>query len=110
MRPTDKNLLNSDSATQRRRRLNQIAHEEAEAERMRAEGYEVFSPTVVCDRVAIKNGKVYFVEFKKPGQSLREGQHRVKELVPHRYLVRYSETTKPVVGTRLVRRPSAVTV
>ena len=75
---------------QRRRRLNQIAHEEAQAERLRASGYQVFSPTVVCDRIAVKDGKVIFVEFKKPGQELREGQATIQALIPGNYLVVYA--------------------
>ena len=75
---------------QRRRRLGQIAHEESQAEALRSQGYEVFSPTVVCDRVAVKDGKVYFVEFKKRGQELREGQAIVQALVPGNYLIIYS--------------------
>lgn len=71
-------------------RQEQLRHEEAEADRLRAEGFEVFSPTVVCDRIAVKDGKVYFVEFKRPGQYLRPAQQKVSELVPDRYLVRYS--------------------
>ena len=75
---------------QRRRRLNQLAHEEAEAERLRALGYQVFSPTVVCDRIAIKDGKVLFVEFKKQGQELREGQATIQALMPGNYLIVYA--------------------
>lgn len=75
---------------QSKRRLAQIAHEEAEAEKLRSQGYEVFSPTVVCDRIAIKDGKVYFVEFKKEGQALRAGQQRVHDAMPDHYLIVYS--------------------
>jgi hypothetical protein len=76
------------SANQSRRRKDQLATEENTAEKMRADGYAVFSPTVVCDRIAVKNGKVYFVEFKKPGQALRAGQQAIRDLVPSRYLVK----------------------
>ena|SRR5271166_3877988 len=77
---------------QSKRRVAQINAEEAMAETMRAEGYEVFSPTVVCDRIAVKDGKVLFVEFKKPGQELRPGQQRIHDLVPLMYLVRYDSS------------------
>jgi len=60
------------------------------AKQLEAEGYEVFSPTVVCDRVAVKDGQVLFVEFKKAGQELRPGQQRIHDLVPNMYLIRYS--------------------
>ncbi|MDA8260569.1 MAG: hypothetical protein M0Z99_33875 [Betaproteobacteria bacterium] len=82
-------LGNFSPENQSRRRLNQIASEEAMAQKLRAEGFDVFSPTVVCDRVAIKDGKVFFVEFKKQGQPLRQGQQAVCDLVPEMYLIRY---------------------
>ena len=59
------------------------------ADALTAEGYNVFSPTVVCDRIAVKDGIVYFVEFKKSGQKLRPGQQIVHDLVPEKYLIRY---------------------
>lgn len=80
-----------DGAAQSKRRKDQIAHEVAMAKALEEDGFEVFSPTVVCDRVAIKDGKVYFVEFKKPGQPLRSGQHKVHDAVPEQYLIRYSD-------------------
>ena len=77
------------SEAQSKRRLNQIAAEVAMAKQLEAEGFKVFSPTVVCDRVAVKDGKVLFVEFKKPGQTLRPGQQEIHDLVPEMYLIRY---------------------
>jgi hypothetical protein len=71
-------------------RLRQIEHEQSEAKKLEDEGYEVFSPTVVCDRVAVKDGKVFFVEFKKTGQKLRPGQQRIFDLASEMYIVRYS--------------------
>ncbi len=68
-----------------------MAHEKAEADRLRLQGFEVFSPTVVCDRVAVREGKVYLVEFKKRGQPLRRGQATVQALLPENYLVVYPE-------------------
>jgi hypothetical protein len=60
------------------------------AVQMEAEGFKVYPPTVVCDRVAVKDGKVYFVEFKKhSGQRLRPGQQEVHDLTPETYLIRY---------------------
>ena len=78
------------SEKQSARRLGQIKSEEAEAEKLRSEGYDVYSPTVVCDRVAVKDGKVFFVEFKKTGQKLRPGQQRIFDLASEMYIVRYS--------------------
>ena len=78
------------SELQRIRRLNQLKHEEKMADDLRKKGYEVFSPIVVCDRVAIKNEKVSFVEFKKKGQNLREGQQKIHDLCREMYLIIYA--------------------
>jgi len=72
------------------RRMRQLDHEEAEANKLRTQGFEVYSPTVVCDRVAIRNGKVFFVEFKRPGQKLRPGQQAIQNLVPEMYVIQFS--------------------
>jgi hypothetical protein len=78
------------SEAQSKRRRKQIADEVAEAKRLEAEGYEVYSPTVVCDRIAVKDGKVFFVDFKKHRkQKLRPGQQRIHDLVPEMYIVQY---------------------
>jgi hypothetical protein len=83
------NFQNHNSIVQSRRRRDQLQKEELMAQSLRRKGYEVFSPTVVCDRIMIRDKKVFFVEFKKPGQVLRPGQQRVKDLSPSRYLVFY---------------------
>lgn len=77
------------SEAQSRRRRNQLKVECEMAKQLEMDGYEVFSPTVVCDRIAIKDNKVYFVEFKKVGQELRIGQQVIHDLVPDNYLIRY---------------------
>jgi hypothetical protein len=77
------------SAAQSKRRLDQIAAEVAMAKGMEQEGWKIFPPTVVCDRVAVKDGKVFFVEFKKLGQKLRPGQQEIHDLVPGMYVIRY---------------------
>ena len=59
------------------------------ASRMTKEGWEIFSPTVVCDRIGIKNGKVFFIEFKKPGQELTENQQKIKNLYRKYMVVHY---------------------
>ena len=83
------NFGTTDSKSQSKRRLDQLANEQRMANELVAKGYEIFSPTVVCDRIAIKDGKVYFVEFKKPKQKLRSGQQRIQDLVPDNYLIIY---------------------
>ena len=77
------------SEIQRRRRIDQITKEENMANDLKKKGYEVFSPTVVCDRIVIKDNKVYFVEFKKLNQTLRSGQQKVHDLMPDNYLIIY---------------------
>jgi hypothetical protein len=68
------------------------ARSEHDAEmRLVADGFTVFSPYAVCDRIAIKNGRVFFVEFKKPGQALRPSQQLIHDLDPDGYIVRYYE-------------------
>jgi hypothetical protein len=79
------------SEAQSRRRLAQLNNEQKMAADLEMQGFQVFSPTVVCDRVAVKDGKVFFVEFKKRGQALRAGQQIVCNLMPENYLVRYAD-------------------
>ena len=81
--------MNSNSEVQRRRRYKQMEMEENASKKLREEGLEVFSPTVVCDRVGIKDGKVLFIEYKKRGQSLTPNQEKVQSLAKEQYLVVY---------------------
>ena len=76
-----KNLMNDNSEVQRRRRYKQMKMEQDASNKLKNMGWEVFSPTVVCDRIGIKNGKVIFIEFKKPGQKLTPNQQKIKDLV-----------------------------
>jgi hypothetical protein len=74
--------------TQRKRRYAQIELEESIANSLRAEGWEVFSPTVVCDRIGIKDGKVFFLEFKpESSRTLRPGQKKIHDCIPEMYRV-----------------------
>lgn len=75
----------------RARRLKQIELERSLADELEQDGYDVFSPTVVCDRIAVINGKLFFVEFKKRGQDLRPGQALVQKLVPENYMIVYHD-------------------
>lgn len=92
------NLIPFTSETGKKFRKAQLETEEAEADKMREEGYEIYSPTVVCDRIAVKDGRVFFVDFKKLGQKLRPGQQRIHDLVPEMYQIRYhnAEWSSPV--------------
>lgn len=76
------------------RRKHQLFVEETLAENLRKEGYEVFSPTVVCDRIAIKDGKVYFIEFKPLGQDLRDGQEKICRTTKDNYKIVYYDKEK----------------
>jgi hypothetical protein len=69
-------------------RHKQLDLEEGMANDMRSKGWEIFSPTVVCDRVGVKDGKVFFLEFKPVSNiKLRSGQKRIADLVPEMYKV-----------------------
>lgn len=83
--------LSHDSDLQRKRRYAQLEYEEGIARELRAQGWAVFSPTVVCDRVGVKKGKVYFLEFKRKGQTLRQFQQLIHDLVPNMYKVIYRD-------------------
>lgn len=77
-----------DSARSKFLRRRQLDLEEEMAAQLRDEGWEVFSPTVVCDRVGVKDGKVFFIEFKPVSDPrLRPGQKRIADLVPDMYRV-----------------------
>src|SRR5688572_17896482 len=81
----------SDPIVARKRRYRQLEHEEKEAEKLRQAGYEVYKPAVVCDRIAIKDGKAYFVEFKRPGQVLRPGQAALQRVASEMYIIQVSD-------------------
>lgn len=68
----------------------QLESEIKAASEMVIEGYTIYSPTVVCDRIAVKDGHVFFVEFKKGNQRLRPAQKVIAELIPAMYIVRRS--------------------
>lgn len=64
-----------------------MAIEEDVARQLVEKGWTIYSPTVVCDRIGVRDGKVYFLEFKKGHQELRPCQKAITELVPKMYLV-----------------------
>jgi hypothetical protein len=79
--------LGLSSAEQSAHSRIRLAQEQALAQQLAGEGYTVYSPTAVCDRIAVKGGLVFFVEFKKGRQKLRPGQQAIQDLVPDRYLI-----------------------
>lgn len=70
-----------------RYRKYQLDVEQSLSQDLIDEGYEVFSPTAVCDRIAIKDEKVYFIEFKPEGQGLRYSQNKVSQHTSDEYKV-----------------------
>jgi len=87
--PNIENLMNSNSEVQRRRRYKQMQMEEEAVIKLKKKGWDVFSPTVVCDKIAIKNNQVFIIEFKKPGQNLTENQEKIKNLVDNYRVIYY---------------------
>lgn len=77
------------SAIGRKGATERMKKEWSASDAMRREGYEVFEPYAVCDRVAVKDGKAYFVEFKYEGQSLRPAQQKVRDAAKEGYIVRF---------------------
>ncbi len=47
----------------------------------------IFLPNEICDRVAIFNNKVLFIEIKREGEKLRPKQQQFKDLVGDDYIV-----------------------
>src|SRR6266571_3099257 len=61
--------------------------EEAVADELRQQGYVVYMPNAVCDRVVFKDGKVLFVECKRLGEHLRPGQDALRSALPEHFIV-----------------------
>jgi len=74
---------------QRERSLRRMRIEKNMAKNLREEGWEIFSPTAVCDRIGIKDGNLFFLEFKKQNQQLTSSQLKVQNQVPFMYKVLY---------------------
>lgn len=83
-----------DSKDLSRYRKYQLEVEESLSNDLRLEGYEIFSPTVVCDRIAIKDGQLYFIDFKPNGQSLRYAQQLVSDTTKDSYKVVFYDKEK----------------
>lgn len=69
--------------------LANLKWEKALALKLEQQGWDMLIPSSCCDRIGIKNGKIYFVEFKPygRGQELRPFQKKVQSLMPERYKV-----------------------
>lgn len=50
---------------------------------------EMYLPQEICDRIAVVDGKLIFIEIKQKGQKLRPIQKRIKEVMGEDYLVVY---------------------
>lgn len=84
--------LTHSSEIQRARRYAQLEYEEGIANELRAKGWVVFSPTVVCDRVGVKDDRVFFLEFKRTGQVLRPSQQLIHDMVPRMCRIIYKDS------------------
>ena len=49
--------------------------------------HKIFLPQEVCDRIAIKDGKIFFIEVKSLKQGLSPKQEIFKKLTKNRYIV-----------------------
>ena len=83
------NLRNCDSAIQARRGSKSRNHENRVAKLLYKEYDQVFTPSAVCDRICIKNGRVFFIEIKQVGQQLRPKQEQFKQLVGNAFIIYY---------------------
>ena len=81
--------MNHDSKVQRRRRYKLMQMEQDTAAKLKKQGWEIYSPTFVCDRVGIKDGKIFLIEFKKPNQKLTKFQDKVRNLFKNYMVVHY---------------------
>jgi hypothetical protein len=55
---------------------------------MERNGWKIFRPASCCDRLGMKDGQLFFLEFKPQGRThLREYQKLVRDAVPHMYRV-----------------------
>ncbi len=79
--------LRHDYEAQRRAAYRRIEIEEQMAQDLTKDGWTVYFPTTVCDRIGVRDGEVYFIEFKKGTQLLRPGQQAIHDLVPRMYKV-----------------------
>jgi len=63
-------------------------------------GWKMFSPSACCDRIGIKDGQLFLVEFKPVGrEKLRTYQQAVKDLIPTLYRVAIGNFDANNVGT-----------
>lgn len=98
-------------------RIGQLIWEQTVAKSMQEDGWTIMSPTACCDRIGIKDGQVFFLEFKPQGNvSLRSFQKAVKDSVPHMYRVvvgtvdgRIAAVTGAGALERPIRRKSTTT-
>lgn len=64
------------------------AWENAIGDQLRNEGWTILLPSACCDRIGIKDGHVFFLEFKPEGRTaLRSYQKTLREAAPDVYRV-----------------------
>jgi|ERR1700744_3569084 len=70
--------------------------EQAVGAELEKDGWEIFRPMSCCDRIGVKDGHLFFLEFKPKGQTaLRKYQQLVRDTVPHMYQVVVSPFGSP---------------
>ena len=50
---------------------------------------KIYKPSEVCDRIVVRNSKIYFVEIKRKGQRLRKKQEEFSKIVGKQYEIIY---------------------
>jgi len=69
-------------------RRKQMKVEEDVANKLRENGWEILYTSNCCDRIGIKDGKVYFLEFKRKGhEELAIGQKRLQEAAGEQFKI-----------------------
>jgi hypothetical protein len=94
------------------KRLNQLMWEQQIADSLAESGWQIISPTACCDRIGIRDGRVYFLEFKKEGETtLRTFQAAVRDLVPGMYRIiagtKNGDVASPILAQRAKRKRQA---
>jgi glutamine amidotransferase-like uncharacterized protein len=52
---------------------------------------KIYLPCEVCDRIVVRNGKIFFVEIKHKGENLRPKQSEFQQIAKDQYEIMYGE-------------------
>jgi len=50
----------------------------------------IFLPQEICDRIVVRNGKIFFIEIKHKGERLRPKQSEFQEIAKDKYEILFS--------------------